>query len=34
VFYQGEQCLGGAVIARTSYNSAAESGPFVSPEVA
>ncbi len=34
VFYQGDQCLGGAVIARTRYNSAAESGPFVSPEVA
>jgi tRNA-specific 2-thiouridylase len=34
VFYQGEECLGGAVIARTRYNSAVESGPFVSPEVA
>jgi tRNA-uridine 2-sulfurtransferase len=34
VFYDGEACLGGAVIARTRYNSAAESGPFESPEVA
>jgi tRNA-uridine 2-sulfurtransferase len=46
VFYDGETCLGGAVIARTRYNSEAEfaphdrvpsadqSGPFESPEVA
>jgi tRNA-specific 2-thiouridylase len=34
VFYQGERCLGGAVIARTRYNFAVTSGPFVSPEVA
>jgi tRNA-uridine 2-sulfurtransferase len=34
VFYDGEACLGGAVIARTRYNFAVKSGPFVSPEVA
>jgi tRNA-uridine 2-sulfurtransferase len=34
VFYDGEACLGGAVIARTRYNSAARSSPFESPEVA
>ena len=40
VFYDGESCLGGAVIARTRYNSAVRSGPrvpalrVVSPEVA
>jgi tRNA-uridine 2-sulfurtransferase len=43
VFYDGEVCLGGAIIARTRYNSAVQpgphdsavrSGPFDSPEVA
>jgi tRNA-specific 2-thiouridylase len=34
VFYDGEQCLGGAVIERTRYNSEAKSGPLASPEVA
>jgi len=34
VFYAGETCLGGAIIASTRYNFAVESGPFVSPEVA
>jgi len=34
VFYDGEECLGGAVIERTRYNSKAESGPLASPEVA
>jgi tRNA-specific 2-thiouridylase len=34
VFYDGERCLGGAVIARTRYNSAARSGTLESPEVA
>jgi tRNA-specific 2-thiouridylase len=34
VFYDGEVCLGGAVIAWSRYNSAAQTGPFASPEVA
>ncbi len=34
VFYDGAVCLGGAVIARSRYNSAVQSGPFASPEVA
>jgi tRNA-specific 2-thiouridylase len=34
VFYDGDACLGGAVIARSRYNSKAESDPFESPEVA
>jgi tRNA-specific 2-thiouridylase len=34
VFYDGDVCLGGAVIARSRYNSAARSSPFESPEVA
>jgi tRNA-specific 2-thiouridylase len=34
VFYDGETCLGGAIVASTRYNSAVESGPFVPPEVA
>ena len=34
VFYDGETCLGGAVIARRGYNSKVNSGPIVSPEVA
>jgi tRNA-specific 2-thiouridylase len=34
VFYDGETCLGGAVIARRGYNSKVDSGPIVSPEVA
>jgi tRNA-specific 2-thiouridylase len=34
VFYDGETCLGGAVIARRGYNSKLHSGPIVSPEVA
>jgi len=33
VFYDGEACLGGAVIVRSRYNSEAKSGPFESPEV-
>ena len=34
VFYAGDTCLGGAVIAHRRYNSAVHSGPIVSPEVA
>jgi tRNA-specific 2-thiouridylase len=34
VFYDAEVCLGGAVIARTRYNSAVSSSEFDSPEVA
>ncbi len=34
VFYDGETCLGGAVIARRGYNSKDNSGPIASPEVA
>jgi tRNA-specific 2-thiouridylase len=34
VFYDGDTCLGGAVIARRGYNSKVNSGPIASPEVA
>ena len=34
VFYDGEECLGGAVIERTRYNSTVKSGPLPSAEVA
>jgi tRNA-specific 2-thiouridylase len=34
VFYDGEACLGGAVIAGSRYNSWVNSGPIASPEVA
>ena len=34
VFYDGDTCLGGAVIAGSRYNSAVNSGPIASPEVA
>jgi tRNA-specific 2-thiouridylase len=34
VFYAGETCLGGAVIAHRGYNSKVNSGPIESPEVA
>jgi tRNA-specific 2-thiouridylase len=34
VFYDGDACLGGAVITRRRYNSAVQSSPIESPEVA
>jgi tRNA-specific 2-thiouridylase len=34
VFYDGDACLGGAVIAGSRYNSLVNSGPIASPEVA
>jgi tRNA-specific 2-thiouridylase len=34
VFYDGDVCLGGAVISRSRYNSEVQSSPIESPEVA
>jgi tRNA-specific 2-thiouridylase len=34
VFYDGDACLGGAVIAGSRYNSSVNSGSIASPEVA